>query len=223
MRLSRLVGFAATATALSSAPLAAQDPYEKADQSWISISGTAVEPTASSFTLDYGDGLITVEMDDWDTVGEAIAIQDGDRVTVYGLLDDDLFEAASIEAASVYVEDLNTYFYASAMDEEDVGAWDTRVVVSQTQVRGTVKTVDAEDGRFTMATNDGQTFKVETEYLSYNPLDAVGYQQLKQGHRVRVTGMLDKDFMEGRVLEATAVTTLSRSRSGDQASDDRAT
>lgn len=36
---------------------------------------------------------------------------------------DDLFEKKTIEAGSVYVENLRTAFYANAQDEEDPTAW----------------------------------------------------------------------------------------------------
>jgi len=78
------------------------DPYAKPDDSWISISGTVVNPKDDTFMLDYGQGTILVEMDDWDGVGEAYALIDGDRVTVYGAVDDGLFdERQSKQAASM--------------------------------------------------------------------------------------------------------------------------
>jgi hypothetical protein len=57
-------------------------------------------------------------MDDWDWYAEGKNLIDGDKVTVYGRIDDDFFETTSIEASSVYVESLGSYFYASAADEE---------------------------------------------------------------------------------------------------------
>ena len=39
-------------------------------------------------------------------------------MTVYGRVDDDLYETTTIEASSIYDQDLGTYFYASAADEE---------------------------------------------------------------------------------------------------------
>jgi hypothetical protein len=42
-----------------------KNPYLKADETWISISGTAVDTNPQSFLLDYGEGVITVEMDGW--------------------------------------------------------------------------------------------------------------------------------------------------------------
>jgi len=100
--------------------LAAEESSLVTDNSWISLSGTVVDAGARTFELDYGDGLVVVEMDDWDWYGEAFSIMEGDQVTVYGMVDDDLYETTSIEASSVYVKNLNTHFYASDADKEEV-------------------------------------------------------------------------------------------------------
>lgn len=47
---------------------------------------------------NYGNGSITVEMDDGDRDADAYSLDEGDNVTVYGMIDDDLFESATIEA-----------------------------------------------------------------------------------------------------------------------------
>ena len=59
----------------------AQDPYLMSNNSWISISGTVKSVSADLFTLDYGDGLITVEMDDGDRDADAYKLIPGDEVT----------------------------------------------------------------------------------------------------------------------------------------------
>ncbi|WP_312944796.1 hypothetical protein [Stutzerimonas kunmingensis] len=43
---------------------ASENPYISPDGSWISLSGTVTSVAPENFTLDYGSGLITVEMDD---------------------------------------------------------------------------------------------------------------------------------------------------------------
>lgn len=205
-------GAAATFALAGAQPALAASPYAQPDDSWISLSGTVVNPTSNSFRLDYGDGLIMVEMDDWDSYGDAYGLMDGDRVTVYGTIDADLFEKRTIEAGSVYVEGLNTFFYASAADEEGAGSvvWPQEtvaVLVSQTNIRGTVSSVNEPEGEFTVDTG-AQEMKVEIERMAYNPLDEYGYQKISKGDVVSVTGQIDRDFFEGRVLDATSVVTL---------------
>lgn len=190
-------------------PATAQEPYEEPDDSWISIAGTVVSPTHDTFMLDYGDGLITVEMDDFDSYSETVGLLDGDDVVVYGIIDDGLYEARTIEASSVYNDALNTYFYANSADEEDAVQWDilAPVAISRTTVMGTVLSVNPEADEFTISTGRS-VLTVETGNLSYNPLDDYGYQQIDVGDRIRASGVIDNDFLEGYTLMTDSVISL---------------
>ena len=84
---------------------------------WITVSGPIGDLTTGGFGLDYGDGVIQVEMDGFAADGTA-RLQPGDWVTVSGRIDDDLWERRSIEARSVYVPRLQQRLMASAVDEE---------------------------------------------------------------------------------------------------------
>ena len=86
------------------------NPYMQPDDTWLSINGKVKSVSADSFMLDYGKGLITVEMDDGDRDADAYKLVEGDEVTVYGMTDDDLYQTTKIEASSVYVKNLETYF-----------------------------------------------------------------------------------------------------------------
>jgi len=186
-------------------------PYAQADATWISIDGTVDSVTADSFVLDYGPGLITVEMDDGDRDADGYKLAKGDKVRVSGMIDDDLFETRTIEASSVYVENLGTYFYASTIDEEDtfVTYFDP-VTVGKTVVQGTVTDVDEEE----FVLNTGmRLLRVEVEEMPYNPLDDIGYQKVRVDDRVSVVGDMDFDFFEiegRRELVADSVVILSK-------------
>ncbi|MBO6906560.1 MAG: NirD/YgiW/YdeI family stress tolerance protein, partial [Parvibaculum sp.] len=104
---SLLAGTAAAA--LIVAPVSAMAaPNLQQDDKWLSLSGNVVDVEGSIFTLDYGEGLVTVEMDDWDWYDETGSLMPGESVVVYGEVDNDLFEQATIEASSVYVSNRNT-------------------------------------------------------------------------------------------------------------------
>ncbi|HJL18500.1 MAG TPA: DUF5666 domain-containing protein [Sandaracinaceae bacterium LLY-WYZ-13_1] len=195
------------ATALLAAPAAAQEAETAPDDTWVSVSGTITSTTPSAFLLDYGGGLITVEMDDFDDFGDARPLMENDQVVVYGRVDDDLFEARTIEASSVYVEGLGTTFYASAADEEDFGAWTIAVpvVVGTFEVTGTVVAVTGRE--FTIDTGEG-VIQVDTNELTYNPMDDQGYQQIDVGDRVKVSGHMDHGVIDDRELEADWIITL---------------
>lgn len=194
------------------------NPYLKPDETWVSISGTAVDTQPDGFTLDYGENTVLVEVDDWDWYDESSGILEGDKVTVYGEIDDDFFEKTSIEASSVYVENLGTYFYASSADEEGVGEgynyWVTYapIIVGQTTARGTVTSIDGRE--FTVDTGL-QKLKVDTLTMPYNPLDEKGFQKIEVGDYVSASGHMDYDFWEKKELMADSVITL------DDNSDDK--
>jgi hypothetical protein len=204
----------ALAAALPTAAAAADAmPYAMPDDSWISIDGTIELVQPDSFTLDYGDGNIIVEMDDGDRDADAYKLIEGDKVNVIGKVDDDFFEATTIEAMSVYVQKLGTTFYASAVDEEDVVMTVTVPVdVSDTVVRGNVSSVG--DDQFTVDM-EGTELTVSTDDLGYDPLDEIGYQRIEKGDRVSVSGDMEDQFFGGTRLEANAIVELSDAQPGD--------
>lgn len=187
-------------------PLMAQNPYAHANQTWITLSGEVKNVTADSFVLDFGSGSITVEMDDGDRDADAYKLDPGDKVTVNGMIDDDFFEKTTIEASSVYVEKLGTYFFASAADEEDPYIeFVTPVIVSSITVQGIVTAVGEHEFKLDNAT---RTVTVEVDKMPYNPLDNEGYQKIEVGDIVRARGTLDKKFLDGNELVAESVTKL---------------
>lgn len=204
----------ALAAALPTAAAAADAmPYAMPDDSWISIDGTIESVEPGSFTLDYGDGNIIVEMDDGDRDADAYKLIEGDKVNIVGKVDDDFFEATTIEAMSVHVQKLGTTFYASAVDEEDVVMTVTAPVdVSDTVVRGSVSAVG--DDQFTV-NMEGTELTVSTDDLGYDPLDDIGYQRIEQGDRVSVSGDMEEGFFGGTELEADAIVELSDAQPGD--------
>ena len=203
-----LVAILAAGSALWAA--AEPSPYAKPDGSVITIDGTVDSVSADTFLLDYGQGAITVEFDDGDRDADAYKLVPGDRVSVTGLIDDDFYELTTIDASSVYVESLGTYFYASAVDEEDPVVWvNAPIVVSSYTVQGTVSTTD--DDSFTLDTG-ARKLTVETGRMVYDPLDDVGYQKITEGDIVSVTGNLDSGLFGDQEVEARTVTTLFDSR-----------
>lgn len=186
--------------------MADENPYTKKDGSWISINGTVTTVGPDAFSLDYGEGFVTVEMDDWDMDADGYKLIPNDKVTVYGRVDDDLFETTSIEASSVYVKNLNTYFYASAADEEILPAAATVAVIDyDVQLTGKVTKVDGRE--FTIDTGD-RSMRVDTIMMSYNPMDDEGYQKIEVGDKVSVTGDIDVNTWDKRELTAETIVTL---------------
>lgn len=185
------------------------------DGNWINISGEVMSAIPSSFLLDYGQGTLTVEMDDWDWYQEGKLLKPGDEVVVTGRVDNDLLVNKRLEASSVYVEGLDTYFYASGADEEELRTSAVYVPPAAHYVDYT-GTVSAIEGReFSLATRSG-SMRIDTTSLSENPLDSDGFQKIEAGDRVFVWGDLDLENAEGAEVKAKGIVSLTP----DQAKQD---
>ena len=209
MRYHKTILASSIAAILMSGSVFAQDPESEPDNTWLSLSGSVASAQSEQFMLDYGEGEITVEMDDWDSYGDAWPLDKGDEVTVYGEIDDGLYEEDKIEASSVYVDGLDTFFYASAADEEEIGEWslDTNAEFGDLTYIGTVETVAPTTDSFTIDTG-AQELTVFTGRLLYDPLDDEGFQKIEPGDRVSVEGDADSDFFGKSDLFADSIVTL---------------
>lgn len=182
-------------------------PYAAPDNSWISISGSVADVRRDRFELDYGDGRVTVEMDDGDRDADAYKLLEGDKVRVLGRVDDDVFESTTIEAMSVQVDKLDTTFYASPRDEERLSfGVAVPITVSETYVNGRVLSVGDDD--FVIDTGMSH-LTIDVSDMPVDPLDDRGFLQIDTGDRVSVAGGMTSEFFEGRQLEADAIVELS--------------
>ncbi|SDJ87640.1 hypothetical protein [Microbulbifer yueqingensis] len=217
-RLTRAIGTtlggiaAGAAGLVLSLPALAADPYKKPDDSWISIAGEVVTAEDDRFSLDFGDGVIVVEMDDWDWYQEGRALLPGQEVIVHGRVDDDLYELRTIEASSVHVDSLNSTFFASALDEEDipriyVGSYFSFPLVEGREMSLTGMVTDIDGREFTLDTGVRE-MRVDTVGMGYNPLDDEGYQQVDAGDFVSVSGELDLGFFEENEIRAGRILSL---------------
>ena len=206
----------------------AEDPVtNKPDESWITVSGTVESSNDNGFKLDYGDGLITVEMDDWDWFPEGREIPSGSYVTVHGRIDDDVYEARSIEAGKVFVKELSSVFtspdYAASYlkvitanpSDEELGAevyakYSFNPAVEDSDVSITGKITSVSENVFTVNTGANK-LTVDTSKLDYDPLDNEGYQQIDKGDVVTVSGKLNLGFFADRELLADDITKLVQS------------
>lgn len=194
----------------------AADKPQGPDQSWLNISGTVAAANADFFYLDYGEGVIRVEMDDWDWYKEGANLLEGDTVTVYGRIDDDIYETKTIEAHSVYVAGLNSFFYASSDDEEDWDTYVTYTVEAEPGYQVTGKVTSINGRQFTIDTGN-RKLTVNTSEMPYNPLDQYGYQKIEKGDRVSVTGEMDLDLLNKQEIQADSIVTLVGDKRGADA------
>lgn len=177
-------------------------PGEVGHGGWIRLRGTVVSALPKSFVLDYGPGNITVEMDDWKRYyPDGAMLRSGDHVVVAGRIDDDLYLRKRIEAASVFVEELNTQFFASPADEENAPAPSPRDVPQASYVDMVGEVADVEGRSFTLRTG-GQAIPVDTSAMSDDPFDEEGRYRAEEGGRVYVWGDLELGTRETTKLNA---------------------
>jgi len=206
-KLLHAIGTVGTTAAFTlSAPVAAQ-VEGKPDGSWVSLSGQVAAHTPNAFTLDYGEGTVTVETDDWDSIGDAWVISEGDNVTVYGRVDKGLYQNSRIEAGSVYIDDLDTMITAPSAADEEESLPVTYTYLSvpadyDFQVAGTVTSISGRE--FTIDTGDNRV-SVDTLRMGYNPLDDVGMVQIEEGDFVSVSGDLDLSVFDEAEISAEAI------------------
>ncbi len=187
----------------------AQTLAEKADNAWITISGQAVSAEKKSFVLDYGKGTLSVDVNDWKWFRKNYDKVDGRNVTVWGEVSGDLFENGKIKANSVYIENMGTYFYAGSNKEDpsDFYNWLPAPGVDSGAVTLTGEVTNVSGREFTIAQGD-KKITVSTLQMDENPMDNLGFRQIKKGDRVSVTGELDVDSFESREIMAKRIVTL---------------
>lgn len=182
-----------------------KEPYSKPEGTYISVKGTAVDTGPESFSLDYGKGVVTVKAGGLNWYKKNYKNIEGHHVAVYGKADDDLFEASTIKAISIFDEDLATFFYERST-ALNYNYWVVEdLIPGDTIIRGTV--TDVFGRRFTLDTGP-RMLNVDTGNMAYNPLDEKGLQKIKKGDYVRVRGSMDIDFWKGRRLMADSVIIL---------------
>ncbi len=187
----------------------AQDPDAKANNAWISISGWAISADENSFVLDYGKNTVVVELNDWQWYSDNYDRVEDFRITVYGKVDDDLYETMTIDAQSVYVEGAETYFYAGDADQTEADFYDWAaprdIEVGQVTITGTVTGLDGR--KFSIARGKRKV-TVDTMGMESNPMDDLGFQKIEQGDVVKVIGELEAGSFEKREIAADKVITL---------------
>lgn len=211
---------AIAAMSLTTTGALAQNPYVMKDNTQITLSGTVTSADDNEFVLDYGGGTITVELGglDWGfgRDGDEGEISSGDHVVVVGEVDDELFESTKIEADYVYVQDLGTQFSSPQQQAQQqqqppplyAATW--TFVDFDTIVEGKVTSVSQEKQQFALrtGTTSTETLIVDVSNLENNPIDQDGFQQIKEGDRVAVSGDLDDNFIQNRKLIAENVVSL---------------
>lgn len=198
--------------------MAANEASQRQHGSWIVLSGTVASAEApDSFVLDYGEDTVRVELDNWNWAEQPGQVAEGDKVKVYGKVDQDTYETATIEADSVYVENLGIHFHGSPGDEEALSGADLEpqppVTTGEVSFTGRVESID--NRMFTIDTGSRE-LTVDTSAMGYDPLKRPGLRNrsVQVEDLVTVSGTLTSGVFELRNLKADSVIIRSRAPIG---------
>jgi len=201
---------AALAALLAASPrsMAAEEGEITApEDSWISVTGTAVATARGRFRLDHGGDETPVMIDSKRYMKERDRI-DNRTVTVYGRLDRDFFDRERLEAAAVFVHDLDLAFYADGVSEEGV-----RRSLSQPQDGPAPEPgMIGISGRVAATRDDGLTlraggreFKVDTSGVA----DRSAVKEVGRGDMILVYGKLGESrLFDNPAIRARSMTVL---------------
>lgn len=205
-----LGGLALSAAAAAAPAPAAEEALPQTETGeWVRLSGEVEEINADQFTLAYGDGRVTVELDRILGFDESLPVP-GDRVQVSGRLERMFFDKRSIDAARVYLPKYDEMFYSSrgASAEDPPGPasdypWEQVLEDSGISLTGRVEAVHGE----MIALDTGfHTVTVDTTEMIDSPVDKQLVETIEVGDRISVTGPVDHaQLFGGRKVVATTL------------------
>ncbi|MCU7555469.1 NirD/YgiW/YdeI family stress tolerance protein [Alteromonas sp. ASW11-19] len=185
------------------------DLSEWEDNTWLTVSGQIKEVGDDSFVLRSGDDRLTVEFEDGDDDEDAQMFNVGDKVTVSGEVDENLFLDTSLEASSVFVHDWNTTFVAETTDNELKDRFiATATVPSDLDDMTLIGSVSSVNGETIQLTTSGVTIDVDVSELPGNPLSDDGYLHIQEGDRVKVDASIESAFYNESMVVAEALIRL---------------
>lgn len=175
------------------------DPATLEQGAWIGINGTVGMVGPNSFFLDHGDSTVIVGL-----TGEILREYDfirGQKVTVYGKIDQDLFQKNVIKARAVVIEGSEGAEH-TVIGEEDKVKVITASYVPTSVIHGMVTAVTEK--RIVIDQGENK-ISIDTSELSFDPKDEQGRVQVKQGDLVTVQGVVERGLWDTRTMKATSL------------------
>ncbi len=185
--------FAQDTTATDTVRAKVTDPTEARSSSWIGLEGTIRTVGARSFILAYDGGTLPVAYG-----GEALRqhqFQQDQKVTVYGWLDNDLFERKVLKASAISVHNEGG---AQEVIGDDIAGALRQKPGTGTTVHGRVTGID---GRLITMDQANGRLVLDTQGMSYDPAQAQGHRRVEVGDVVTATGAIRDEFWSGRTMK----------------------
>lgn len=178
------------------------------DEAKISLTGTVTSTADEEFQLEYGGGVVTVELDRFDWINDpAEILLPGENVMVTGTVDDDWFEGRELVANTLQLNDSFVYYHVDPLSSYPIHLYGAEAAKEMRDgayvtTSGTIKNHSGD--RFEVSYQNG-SIPVDVSSLGYNPFDNEGIQKLEEGDRVYVYGNVDDDFFDNKGILATGV------------------
>jgi hypothetical protein len=173
------------------------DLEAKPSGAWIAIDGTISTVGGRSFILAYDGGTVPVAYG-----GEALRehqFQQGEKVTVFGWVDKDLFERKVLKASSVVV---GADGGSRTIVGDDIGDASRRPAGAGFMVHGRVTGIDGR--MITVEQAEGHVL-IDTRGMSYDPTRAEGHRRVDVGDIVTAQGSIDNGFWGARTFKARSL------------------
>ena len=187
------------------------------EKNQIVISGKVSKATSDSFEISYGiDKAIVVDLKNW-TLDDGIkSLKEGEKVTVYGYMDNNLLERKKLTTRAIYIHDRNSYYVTDTLDDNyqlNYHLFTTKVVSgaipdeTQLSIKGEIINISEEDFTLKVGLN---MIVVNVGSLDYDPFNKKNPKKIKVGDRVYVSAKLDSGLFEQREINANTVLKLFR-------------
>ena len=184
------------------------------DGEYITVSGKVTKASGKNFHLESKGQKMEVTMnnnfDMWTSDG--LKIRQGDKIVVTGRVDNDLLDKKTLNASSVYVKNLNSYFYGDSSDNSYTPVLSSSYMAiedlpenSSVDITGKVTNISGRE--FTVDTGLRKV-QVDTADMLYNPMDSTGLTQVKKGDRVQISGLVDNKYLDEKELSASYIIEL---------------
>lgn len=174
----------------------------------VHLSGTVKEITDNQFTMNYGNGEITVDMTDYTWFDQGF-IKAGDKVRVNGEVSEGFFTDKMVVATSIFLPERGAY-YTNGEDRTGF-VNNSGLATGDEWVTFTGEVTEIREDE--IALNIGNTsITVDTSDVPENSADGQAYQKIKTGDRVSVAGEMDAaGLFTDRELVASSIVVMNDS------------
>ncbi|MFP4364164.1 MAG: hypothetical protein ACLFR1_09870 [Spirochaetia bacterium] len=194
-------------------PLAGFTQSQESETAWLTLAGEVTNIQENSFDLDYGNGTVIVDMEDWDSELSSMPIENGLDVIVSGEIDENFNNDVQMEAEGIYLKDDESFLISQSADRKArsdlrrYAALPEPLENGEFSIQGIVIDDHPNMREIVLAIGTG-VVTVDLSELGRNVQDTQGDRHIEFGERVAVFGDFSLRFFEENTLLADRVIEL---------------